>query len=142
MLPTADGARLRVHISHNMGRDYVGTELELGEGISGRAAQERRTIMVEDYGAWKGRSPKFLASGVARVLAIPMQVGRALDRRPEHRRLHRTAPIGEDEIRIASLFADQAAMAIESARLVNETNRRAAYLEALTSTAAALRAAV
>ena len=33
-------------------------------------------------------------------------------------------------------------MAIESARLVDETNRRAAYLEALTNTAAALRAAV
>ncbi len=49
---------------------------------------------------------------------------------------------GEDDLRLASLFADQAAMAIESARLVNETNRRAAYLEALTSTAAALRAAV
>ncbi len=140
-MPTADGTRIRVHISHNMGRDYIGTELELGEGISGRAAQERRTIMIEDYGAWEGRSPKFPAQGVGRVLAIPMRVGERLigvlnvaD--------SKTGSYSEDDIRLASLFADQAAMAIESARLVNETNRRAAYLEALTSTAAALRAAV
>jgi PAS domain S-box-containing protein len=140
-MPTADGTRIRVHISHNMGRDYLGTELELGEGISGLAAQERRTIMIEDYGAWEGRSPKFLADGVGRVLAVPMQVGERLigvlnvaD--------SMTGPYGEDDIRLAGLFADQAAMAIESARLVSETNRRAAYLEALTSTAGALRAAV
>ncbi len=140
-LPTADGTRIRVHISHNMGRDYIGTELGFGEGISGRAAQERRTIMIEDYDAWEGRSPKFPSAGVGRVLAIPMRVGERLigvlnvaD--------SRTGSYGEDDIRLASLFADQAAMAIESARLVSETNRRAAYLEALTNTAAALRAEV
>ncbi len=91
--------------------------------------------------AWEGRSPKFAGSGVGRVLAVPMLVGERLigvlnvaD--------SSTGSYGEDDIRLASLFADQAAMAIESARLVNETNRRAAYLEALTNTAAALRAAV
>ena len=124
-----------------MGRDYTGTELKLGEGVSGRAAEERRTIMIEDYGAWEGKSPKFSEEGVGRVLAIPMQVGERLigvlnvaD--------SKTGSYGEDDIRLASLFADQAAMAIESARLVSETTRRAAYLEALTSTAGALRAAV
>jgi GAF domain-containing protein len=115
--------------------------LELGEGISGRAAQERRAIVIEDYAAWEGRSPKFTDASVGRVLALPMLVGERLigvlnvgDRA--------TGPYGEDELRLVGLFADQAAMAIESARLVSETNRRAAYLEALTNTAAALRAAV
>jgi len=141
LLPTADGARIRVHVSHNMDHDYIGTELEMGEGVAGRAAQERRTIMVEDYGAWEGRSPKFLASGVERILAIPLQVGErfvgVLNIADS-----KTGAYGEDDLRLASLFADQAAMAIERARLVNETNRRAASLEALTNTAAALRAAV
>jgi PAS domain S-box-containing protein len=139
-LPTVDDTRIRMHISHRMGRDYTGTELALGEGAAGRAALERRPIMIEDYSAWEDASPRFAPSGIGRVLAIPMQIGKRLigvlnvaD--------SKTGPYGEDDIRLASLFADQAAMAIESARLVSETNRRAAYLEALTSTAAALRAA-
>jgi signal transduction histidine kinase len=97
--------------------------------------------MIEDYEAWEGRSPKFQASDIGRILAIPMQVGERLigvlniaD--------SKTGSYGEDDIRLASLFADQAAIAIEGARLVDETTRRAAYLEALTNTAAALRAAV
>ena len=140
-MPTSDGAQIRMHVSHNMGRDYTGTKLELGEGISGRAAQERRAIMIEDYDTWEGRASQFQAGGIRRVLAVPMEVG---DRLIGVLNVGNSTagPFGEDEIRIASLFADQAAMAIESARLVNETNRRAAYLEALTSTAAALRAAV
>jgi PAS domain S-box-containing protein len=140
-LPTADGSRIRMHISYNMGRDYTGIELELGEGISGRAAQERRAIVIEDYSAWAGKSPKFADSPVGRVLALPMLVGERLIgvlnvSDPA------TGPYGDDELRLVGLFADQAAMAIEGARLVSETNRRAAYLEALTNTAAALRAAV
>ncbi len=35
-LLTADGSRIRVYTSHNMGRDYTGTELEMGEGVSGQ----------------------------------------------------------------------------------------------------------
>jgi PAS domain S-box-containing protein len=140
-LPTADGSRIRVHISHNMRRDYVGTEFELGEGLAGQAAEERRAIAIEDYDVWEGRSPKFSEEGIGRMLAVPMQVGERLigvlnvaD--------SNSGSYGAESIRLASLFADQAAMAIESARLVSESNRRSAYLEALTDTAAALRAAV
>ena len=74
-LPTPDGARLRLHISFNLGKDYTGTEVELGEGVAGRAALERRVIMVEDYTAWEGSSPRFHDKGFGRILAVPMVVG-------------------------------------------------------------------
>ena len=66
--------------------------------------------MIEDYAAWEGRVAQVrTTSASGAVLSIPMQVGERLvgvlnvaDRRE--------APIGEDDIRLASLFADQAAM--------------------------------
>ena len=138
-LPTPDGARLRLGIGFNLGRDYAGTELAMGEGVSGRAALERRVVMVEDYHAWEGRSPKYEESGIGRVLAVPMLVGERLVGVLNVADLN-TGSYGEDEIRLVSLFAEQGAMAIESSRLLNETSRRASYLEALTDTATTLRA--
>jgi len=140
-LPTPDGASLRLHISFNMGRDYTGTEIEMGEGVSGRAALERRVIMVDDYYDWESRSPQFHESGIGRVLAVPMLAGERLVGVLNVADLNR-GPYGDDEIRLANLLADQAAMAIETVRLLDETNRRAAYLEGLTATAEALGAEV
>ena len=46
-----------------------------------------------------------------------------------------------DDVIPFSIFSSQVSVALEKARLLDETRRRAAYLEALTTVAAALRVA-
>ena len=55
--------------------------------------------------------------------------------------MDRAGAFTPEEIRMAELFADQAAIAVENARLLEAERRRADYLEGVTAASTALRAA-
>jgi PAS domain S-box-containing protein len=117
-----DGESLEMVLSHNLADSYVGTVLRLGEGVSGRIAQTGHPLAVEDYVRWEGRAPLFDSIPFHRVLGVPLKVGNRVlgvinitD--------DKMGPFGEDEVRLLSLFADQAAIAVENARLYQEAER-------------------
>jgi PAS domain S-box-containing protein len=140
-LVNPDGASLHLAVSHNLPGNPVGAVIRFGEGLSGRVAQMGKPMMVEDYSQWVGRAHIYEGVPFRRVLAVPLKrAGRmigVLDVADEVK----TGLFSEEQVRLVSLFADQAAVAIENARLLEETQRRAAYLQALTELAAALRSA-
>lgn len=139
-LPTPDGQGLTLRVSHNLRPSYVGTVLALGEGLTGRAALERRILAIEDYRSWEGRSDKFQVLDLGRAMAVPMVVE---DRLVGVLYVSGPGPgaYAEEDTALASLFANQAALAIELARLLEDTQMHAAYLEGLTAMAETLRAA-
>ena len=109
-----------------------GTRLKLNEGVAGRVAQTRQPLRVDNYSTWEGRSPQYEGVSIRAVLEVPM--------------LYRGELIGvltADEIddserkfteadeRLLSLFASQAAGAIHSTRLREQTARRLNQLQAL-----------
>ncbi len=104
----------------------------LGEGIAGRVAQTRQPLRVDDYSTWEGRSQKFTTIPFRAVLGVPMLYGGELigvlivDEVGDSERKFSDA----DE-RLLSLFALQAAGAIHSARLHEETVHRLEHLQAL-----------
>jgi PAS domain S-box-containing protein len=116
-----------------------GARLHFGEGVAGRVAQTQRPLRVDDYSTWEGRSPLYEGAGLRAVLEVPMlykgeligvltadevgESGRKFTEADEH---------------LLSLFASQAAGAIHSARLREQTVQRLSELEVLYQSGLAL----
>jgi len=104
---------------------YMGTILEPGRAGPVRlAALERRTVHVEDITAEPGFSPIILQYEQARtVLAVPLlRKGELVGVIAIWRREVR--PFEDQQIALVRTFADQAAIAIENARLLSELRQR------------------
>jgi signal transduction histidine kinase/CheY-like chemotaxis protein/HAMP domain-containing protein len=122
---------LLVVISHNMERDYVGTRLALGEGAMGRVAQTYEPLIIEDYPTWEGLSPKY-ASGhsLHATLAAPLLVSGRLVGAISIADSDPARQFSSADVRLLNLFAPQAAIAIENARLYTSTQEAREAAEA------------
>ena len=116
-----------------LGRNRV---MPRGVGVAGLAVEERRPFATADIST-DGRftftdetRPRPELGGHRAVLAVPLRVGDrvvgalAVGDQPGRR-------FGEDEIRMAEALADQAALALENARLYTEGARRRLEAEEL-----------
>jgi PAS domain S-box-containing protein len=129
---------VRIVVSHNLDQDYVGTRHALGEGAMGLVAQSGEPLIIRDYQAWERSAPQYAGIPIHAVLAAPLSVGERLvgvitlvttdpDRQFDAADLH-----------LLTLFGQQAAIAIENARLFSETERRVTELATLTDVGKAL----
>lgn len=111
-------------ISHNRDQNYSGVRMKMGEGAMGIAARELRTLIIPDYAEWEGRSQQFTPMHHS-VIAVPLVV---------HDKLLGAITVGspvgtrsfnERDARLCELFAQQAAIAIQNAKLFAEVQRLA-----------------
>jgi GAF domain-containing protein/CheY-like chemotaxis protein len=143
-----DGQLLRVVASHNESPEHRAfveqNPIAPGSGsASGRAARDRRTIHIHD--ALADPDYTYLATEVdpyRTLLAIPMvMAGELLGVILINR--HEVRPFTDNHIALMETFADQAAIAIENARLLTELQAKNAdlteALEQQTATAEILR---
>lgn len=122
---------LLVYISHNLPRDYTGLHLQYGEGLAGMAAVQGEPIIVQDYGTWEHRVNWFPTDEYAGMLAVPLKwQNRLVGVLVLHRHRGRAA-FNQAELRLTSLFAAQAAIAIENANLVHQLQARLRELNLL-----------
>jgi len=130
-LHLVDGARLRVAAKHgNLRRSLsVGESLPLTRGsVAGRAVAERRTVHVRDLKAaakshYKETAAVHRAVGLRTMLATPLlQGGQAIGALVVLRRTVR--PFTPHQITLLKTFAEQAAIALENARLSRELEAR------------------
>lgn len=121
-----DGETLKLVVSYNLPANYLGIILRLGEGLSGRIALTGEPMMVSDYAQWEGRSSIFEQAGFRRVLGAPLKVkGKIIGAINVSDNLA-TGPYSAEEIRLLQLIADQAAIAVENARLFDTAQRELA----------------
>lgn len=129
----SDSQRLHMAISHGYHRDYTGVHLALGEGVAGTVCQTRQPIAVDDYVNWPAKASQVHREEISSALGVPLLRGEQLlgvltiDRRQPN-------PFENDDLQLATLFANQAAIALENARLYHEQERRAQELLALYET--------
>jgi signal transduction histidine kinase/CheY-like chemotaxis protein/HAMP domain-containing protein/HPt (histidine-containing phosphotransfer) domain-containing protein len=123
---------VQVVVSRGPEEDYVGTRHRLGEGAMGRVAQMNEPLFIRDYGTWEGRAMQYAdIPPVHALLAAPLTVGNRLvgvilvATTDPHRQF---TPA---DLHLLNLFAQQAAMAIENARLFEAEQRRAEQFQVI-----------
>ncbi|RMF44117.1 MAG: GAF domain-containing protein, partial [Anaerolineae bacterium] len=118
----------RVVSAIGLTKDYTGVRLQLGEGAMGWVAQHRKPLFVRDYPAWHNRSEQYNVPAGTQVLAAPLETSEKF--------IGAIAIVGrrfrESDLELLQLFAQQASLAVENARLYQDAvlsaeKRRALY---------------
>jgi len=122
---------LEVVASLQIGVDSTGTRLALGEGAMGHVAVTKEPICIAEYHEWTGQSSKYAAVDVHSVMAAPLLIGHRLVGAFACTHDDPGRRFGPDDIRLLNLFAPQAAVAIENARLYTAAQRQKQYFEDL-----------
>ncbi len=129
---------VRCVVSYNTPRDYTGVVLKYGEGAAGIVAQTGKPLIIDDYRApaYEGDRP------FSAVLSAPMvwqgQVIGVIHV------LHNveTRRFTQADLDLLTLFANQAAVAVENARLLEAERTQRVQAEALRDIAATLTSAL
>jgi len=128
----ADREELEIVASHNVGKkDTTGTRMRIGEGAMGHAARTHEPLLIPNYREWSGRSAQYAAVDFYSVMVAPLLIGghlvgaiAVMDRNPERQ-------FGPNDLRLLNLFAPQAAIAIENARLFTAAEHQRQYFQEL-----------
>jgi GAF domain-containing protein len=121
---------LRWTVSYSYTEKYVGVTLKPGEGMAGKVFQTGEPLIVDDYRTWEGRAPVYEADQpFTAVLEVPLKwqdriIGVLSINADAQQRT-----FNQDDLWLATLFANQAAMAIENARIYEEERKRASQLK-------------
>jgi len=106
-----------------------GTKLGLGEGLAGAAWKEGKPVVANDYPRYDGRAGSCEDCRLGAMVAVPVHCGDTL--------LgvlavgyEAGAGVAASTVELLELFATQAAVALENARLYGELRLRAEQLEA------------
>jgi PAS domain S-box-containing protein len=129
---------LVIAASHHMETNAVGTRMALGEGAMGSVAQTKQPLIIPRYQEWIGRSSQYGQSSVQSVMAAPLLIGSKLVGTIASVHSDPARAFGEADLRLLTMFAPQAAVAIENARLYTAERVRADEQEALRATMADL----
>jgi GAF domain-containing protein len=98
----------------------VGSELRLGEGLAGKVWLTGQPIIVDDYGHWEGRAAIYDRYGFTAVLGVPFAWGDEFLGVVDVLADAEVRTFTPDDAHLLSLFASQAAIAIQNAHLYAE----------------------
>ncbi|MBI5945415.1 MAG: GAF domain-containing protein [Chloroflexi bacterium] len=108
----------------------IGTRLSFGEGAAGKVAQTRQPLRIDDYSNWEGRATQYDGLSMRAVVEVPMlYAGELIGVLTAEEILDSGRKFTEADERLLSLFATQAAGAINAARHREHTIRHAEELE-------------
>jgi hypothetical protein len=122
---------LVVAANDNPGQGSTGARLKVGEGALGHVARTRKPLIIPDYRQWAGRSDQYASVEAHAAIALPLLIGRRLVGAMNFWHADPSRRFGDADIRLASIFAPQAAVAIENARLFTDARRQKRYFEEL-----------
>ncbi len=134
----ADRDELVIVAAQGIGKASIGTRMKRGDGGMGHVAMSHEPLIIPNYQQWAGRSEKYLHSTIQAVAVVPLLVGSRLVGAIAAVHSDPTRKLGEGDLRLLNLFAAQAAIAIENARLYSAERDRAIEQQALLDTLADL----
>jgi GAF domain-containing protein len=105
--------------------------IPIGVNVAGVCARDRRGLIVNEYEASPLGRPEFARRGIRRVMAQPLLARDRLLGVIALNRGHGSAPFRDGDLATFETFANQAAIAIENARLYRDAKRHGEHLAAL-----------
>ncbi len=101
------------------------TRLKLGEGIAGRVALTGKPLLLRrnEEGA-KLRPLRMRESEISSAISVPLRIEERIVGTLNVNESARDKEFGEEELRALTLFADQAALALEKAQLYRDSQRQ------------------
>ncbi len=132
-LAIIDAAReeLEIVANHNIGQESTGTRMAFGEGAMGRVAETHEPLIIADYQQWLGRSPQYETFSAHAVMVAPLLIGPRLVGTIAIVHTDPALKFTPYDLRLLNMFAPQAAIAIENARLYTSAQREKQYFEQL-----------
>jgi PAS domain S-box-containing protein len=120
---------LVIMASHNIGSDSSGTRMAFGEGAMCQVAESQEPLIIPNYQEWEGRSNKYEDTTARGVMVVPLMIRQRLvgTLASVHTEADRT--FGSGDLRLLNMFAPQAAVAIENARLYTEAIRQHEFFQ-------------
>jgi diguanylate cyclase (GGDEF)-like protein/PAS domain S-box-containing protein len=132
-------SEVRCVVSFQTPHDYRGTVLKYGEGAAGIVAETGKPLIIPDYRTWEGRARVYENESPFRsVISTPLVWRDEVIGVIHVLRYEDGLPFTQEHLELLSLFANQAAIAIENADFVNKVQtyaRRMALLNDLTHVA-------
>ena len=104
---------LRIVVSYNLGKDYVGTRHALGEGAMGRVAETGEPLIIKDYDSWELSLPEY--PNVHATLAAPLHARGRLLGVFTTASTDPTREFTPADLHLLDLLAQQAAIAVSNA---------------------------
>ncbi len=123
--------RLAVVTSHNLEKDYTGLMIEVGEGVAGKVFQAGEPLIIDDHRTWAGKSSQVADADARSMLGVPLKWRERILGVLDIMDNVRAGAFDEHDLWLLMPFANQAAIAIQNARLFEEAKQRARQLEAL-----------
>lgn len=133
-----DEETLKVVVSYNLPKDYTGYTLTKGEGLAGQVVLQGKTLVVDNYQAFSGRSSKFQDARFGAVLGVPLRWGGKVEGVLHFIHKPRGPRFNERDIWLMELFAAQSSIALEKSRLLQEAQHRANQLATLSEVSVAI----
>ncbi len=124
-LVAQDNQEVQLVAGYKMPESLTGSTLKMGEGLAGRVAETGEALFVDDYHTWPGRSTVFDAVEFQRVLAVPLKTNTTVIGVLDVFDNDRSDPFEQEEVRLLTLFADQASNAVQNARLFEASRQHA-----------------
>jgi len=122
---------IQIAVSHNMGRDYTGARMAVGEGAMGRAVALNQPVTVSDYHNWDGRSLQYNDGPWQAVLAVPLHIQGRIIGALGIVDVDQWRSFPPDDERLLELFALQATIVLENAKHYAAEKQHAADLAIL-----------
>jgi signal transduction histidine kinase len=122
---------LNNEICFNLDPDYASLSLKPGQGIAGRVAQNGQPINARQYSRFIDQVEIYPGEAFGSVLAVPLAWKGEVRGVLEVIRPQQMLPFDDNDERVLSVLANQAATALENARLLKEAHEQAEQLTSL-----------
>ena len=121
----------KIAINISEGEDLSGKIVNYDDGLMGMVGSSKTPLTLDDYSTWDKHLEDYISAFPHAVLEVPMLAGEKLvgvlaigDANPQRK-------YNDDDIRLLSLFAQQATIALTNARLFTDAEQRAEEAETL-----------
>jgi len=112
-----DERKIRMHVGTGANDKYINNLLDKGDGLSGTIWQTGRSLAIQDYQAWEGRSTFFHDTLFQAIAGAPITSGDKTVGVLGVDYMEKNAVITNETLELLEKFAQLASIAIDNARL-------------------------